>query len=412
MSSSLQLEVSAEQPPAVAAADRRTTVRHEPSRTGVGGPRRSLQQTRQSDVLALAGSAAAAVAMTWLLFTRILPWSGALGAVVCTWLLFVVFYAVAVSLDESGQAVRDRVVSVLVHSLAGLLLLALALVVAYVLIRGVKALGHNNFFVEDLSRTGPVEPLSSGGILHGIVGTVEQITLSLVLTVPLGLACAVFLNEFRGTYARFVRTVVEAMTALPSIIAGLFVYTSYILALGVDKSGSAAALALSVMMLPIIVRAADVVIRLVPGNLKEASYALGAGQWRTVWTVTLPTARSGLATAVILGTARGIGETSPVLLTAGFAQGVNTDPFHGPQVSLPLLAFELVKSPSTDMISRGFGAAATLLMLVLLLFAVARTVGGRGPGNLTPRQQRRRASGSRADAERMVRRVLSRETST
>ena len=117
-------------------------------------------------------------------------------------------------------------------------------------------------------------------------------------------------------HARFVRTIVEAMTALPSIVAGLFVYTVLIVALGFPRSGFAAAMALSVMMLPIIARASDVVLRVVPGGLREASLALGASRWRTVWHVVLPTARPGLATAVILGLARGIGETAPVLIVS------------------------------------------------------------------------------------------------
>ncbi len=142
------------------------------------------------------------------------------------------------------------------------------------------------------------------------------------------------MTEIAGRLSpRFVRTVVEAMTALPSIIAGLFIYATFILILNRDKSGLAASLAIGVMMLPIIIRAADVVIRLVAGNLKEASYALGASQVRTVWHVVLPTARSGLMTAVILGTARGIGETSPVLLTAGFTQSLNLNPTTGPMVN-------------------------------------------------------------------------------
>ncbi|WP_141726160.1 PstA family ABC transporter permease, partial [Actinacidiphila rubida] len=156
-----------------------------------------------------------------------------------------------------------------------------------------------------------------------------------------------------GGYARLVRTVVEAMTALPSIVAGLFIYATVILILGYDKSGLAAGLALSLMMLPIIIRASDVVIRLVPGSLREASYALGASQWRTVLTVVLPTARSGLTTAVILGTARGIGETSPVLLTAGYTASVNKSPLSGPQTSLPLATFFMVASPQKNMIARG-----------------------------------------------------------
>ena len=163
-----------------------------------------------------------------------------------------------------------------------------------------------------------------------IIGTLWEITIALAITVPLGITCAVFLNEIPGRFSRLVRTVAEAMTALPSIVAGLFIYATVDPVLGVEKSGFAAALAISVEMLPIIIRAADVVLRLVPGTLREASLALGASQWRTVWHVILPTARSGLTTAVILGTARGIGETSPVLLTAGFTQRFNADPAAGP----------------------------------------------------------------------------------
>src|SRR5690348_13681461 len=144
------------------------------------------------------------------------------------------------------------------------------------------------------------------------------------------------------------------MTALPSIVAGLFILSSFILVLGFDKSGLAAGLAITVMMLPIMIRAADVVFRLVPGTLKEASLGLGASQFKTVMNVVLPTARSGLTTAIILATARGIGETSPVLLTAGFTASMSHDPLHGPMVSLPLAVFEFVKSPEPNMVARGF----------------------------------------------------------
>jgi len=366
-------------------------------------PRLRPGAVRRSDVLALVGAAMASMGVTWLLFNELAPFSGLLGEIVVLWTTFVVLYALLVSFDESVQAVRDRLAMVVISSLAVLLLVALAFVVTYVLFRGRDALTHLNTFTQDLSVAGPLSPITQGGILHGVVGTIEQITMSLLITVPLGLTCAVYLNEFRGPFPRFVRTIVEAMTALPSIVAGLFIYTSYILTFGLGKSGSAAALALSIMMLPIIIRAADVVIRLVPGNLREASLAMGAGRWRTVWHVVLPTSRSGLATAVILGTARGIGETSPVLLTAGYGQATNFDPTGGPQVSLPLLAFELFKFPNETMRARSFGAAATLLVLVLALFITARVVGGRGPGNLSPRQQRQAARSSRQDAERFVR---------
>jgi phosphate transport system permease protein len=159
-------------------------------------------------------------------------------------------------------------------------------------------------------------------------------------------------------------------------------------------------LAISVMMLPIVIRASDVVLRLVPGSLKEASYAMGAPKWRTVWHVILPTARSGLTTAVLLGTARGIGETSPVLLTAGFGSSLNLNFLSGPMVSLPLATFIFSGSPEKTMIARGFGAAATLLALVLVLFALARVFGGRAAGELPSRAQRRRAHESLRDLER------------
>jgi phosphate transport system permease protein len=144
-----------------------------------------------------------------------------------------------------------------------------------------------------------------------------------------------------------------------------------------------------------------VVLRLVPGSLKEASYALGAGQWRTVRYVLLPTARSGLTTAVILGAARAVGETAPVLLTAGVNTYLNVNPVKDPMMSLPLLVYTRVQSSQDNDVARAFGAASVLLVLVLLLFAIARVIGGRGPGELTARQQRRRARRSRRDALRI-----------
>jgi phosphate transport system permease protein len=368
-------------------------------------PRRITRGARRSDVLALAGAAAAAVSLTAVVFVALAPLNGPLGFVVVAYLVFLALYAVLVSFDESGPAVRDRLAAAAVHSLAALLLAALVFVVTYTLWRGATALPHPNFFTQDMTEAGPLQPLTVGGVLHAVVGTLEQIAIALLITVPLGLMCAVFLNELPGAYARFVRTIAEAMTALPSIVAGLFIYATFILILGFEKSGLAAALAISVMMLPIIIRAADVVIRLVPGSLREASLALGASQWRTVWTVVLPTARSGLATAVILGTARGVGETSPVLLTAGFTAALNADPLHGPQVSLPLATFSFVRAPQQTMIARGFGTAAVLMALVLVLFVLARVMGGRGPGELTRRQEHRRVLASRRDAARYAARA-------
>lgn len=377
----------------------------------LGESRRNLATLRATDVYAMLGAGAASLAIAWLMFDRMLPFNGALGFVVIAYVLFIGLYALLVSFDEDGPAVRDRVAAAIIQSLGLVMLAVLAFVVVYTLYEGREALPHLNFYTESMADAGPLEPLGVGGILHAIVGTLWQIGIALAICIPSGLVCAVFLNEVPGAFSRFVRTIVEAMTALPSIVAGLFIYATFILALGFDSSGLAAALAISVMMLPIIIRAADVVIRLVPGTLREASYALGTSRWRTVWHVVLPTSRSGLTTAVILGTARGVGETSPVLLTAGFTAELNTNPLEGPMVSLPLAAFELVKSPEPTYIARGFGTAAVLLVLVLVLFVVARVIGGRGPGQLTRRQEHRRVRASRRDARRFTARTATAQPS-
>ncbi len=374
------------------------------SRSATAPPevRRSTAVRGERDVIVLVGALAAAVSLTAVLASRVITDTGPVGFAVIAYLLFLVLYAVLVSLSDNALTVRDRVASVVIHGLAGLTLMALIYVVVFTFARGWEALIHPNFYYQDMRPAGPLEPLTKGGILHAAAGTLIEITIALLITVPLGLACAVFLNEMRGAFPRFVRTICEAMTALPSIVAGLFIYAAVILTFGLEKSGFAAGLALSVMMLPIIIRAADVVLRLVPGSLREASLAMGAGQWRTVWHVVLPTARSGLTTAVLLGTARGIGETSPVLITAGFGSGLNLDPTGGPMVSLPLAAFEFSRSPELTMITRGFGAAAVLLMLVFVLFALARVFGGRPAGELSARQQRNRAQESLRDVERFA----------
>ncbi len=369
-------------------------------------PRRSTATLRLIDVIRALGCAAASIGFTAWLYAFALPLKGELGFIVISYALFLLLFGLLTAFDENRPTVRDRMVAVLVQSLAFVMLLALFSVVFYTVGRGVEPLRNLNFFIEDMSNAGPLDPLSQGGVIHAVLGTLIMITIALAISIPLGLMTAVFLSEFPGRYARFVRTVVEAMTALPSIVAGLFIYATVIVFLGFNRSGLAASMAITVMMLPIIIRSADVVLRLVPGNLKEAARALGASTWRTVWTVTLPTARSGLTTAIILGTARGIGETSPVLLTAGATTFLNLNPLSGPMTSLPLTTFTFVKSPELNMIARGFGTAAVLMMLVLLLFALARAIGGRGPGQLTARQSRARTRQSRDDDYRFRAREL------
>jgi len=387
------------------APPRTTTLPPRPARRGEP-QRRPLTTVRQSDVLALIGALVGAVASSALLWQEISPFSGLIGYVVVTWFLFVLYYAMLISFDENRATVRDRLAAVVMQSLAVLVVAALVWVIVFTIYpRGLPALSHLNFYTQDGTYGGPLNPLTRGGALHAIVGTLIEIGISMGIAMPLGILAAIFMNEVPGPYSRFIRSVIDAMTAMPDILAGLFIYATLILAFGLPQCGLAAGCALAITALPIICRASDVVLRLMPGGLTEASYALGAGQWRTVRHVTMPTVRSGLATAVILGAARAIGETAPVLICAGVTDYLNFNPVNAPMMSLPLMAYVQVQEPTVNAQARGFGAASLLLFLVVALFAIARKIGGRGPGVLTAGQRRRRAAASQRDLARYTRRA-------
>ncbi len=378
----------------------------------------------RDDALGLVGSILAGLAVGVLL-------SFGLGAIPPGWLFvvaygsFVATYTVLVFLGNPGPAVRDRFWTVMLSSAAIAVVASLALVIGFIAVRGFNVFAEIfsagskqdfwqrlHFFTQDMGVVSPLAGLDQGGILHAIVGTLIQIGIALLITIPLGLLTAVFIGEIGGRYARFVRTIVEAMTALPSVVAGLFIYAAIIIAITRDPNGFAASLAITVLMLPIMIRASDVVLRLVPGNLRDAGLALGAGQWRVVWHVVLPTVRSGLVTAVILATAHGIGETAPVLLTSGITSNLNFNPFNGPMTSLPLAALDFVRSPQLDLIARGYATAAVLLLLVLILFFIARLIGGQEPGRYNQRYLDRKRRHSRSTGQRVAivrERVLSLE---
>ncbi|MET7396708.1 phosphate ABC transporter permease PstA [Dactylosporangium sp. NPDC005572] len=334
-------------------------------------PRR-LRGRTLDDKLSFAGAGVASLALTWVVYGKILPFYGFVGFVIVWYVVFLLMYATVTALSSPRPVVVDRVASAIVHAGAIVVGIALISTVLYTFFRGFLVTLHPNFFADDMAGVRPQAPLDEGGILHAIVGTAVEIGIATVISLPFGVATAVYMVEVGGRLARVVRTVVEAMTAIPDILAGLFVYTVCIITLGWEKSGLAAALAIAVTMLPIIARASDVVLRVVPGGLREAGLALGASQWQVIRHVVLPTARPGLATALILGVARGVGETAPVLIVSGASTFLNFDPTEHTMNSLPLYIFIAVRSGQPVFIERGFGAAAVLLTLVLLLFAVTR----------------------------------------
>jgi len=337
-------------------------------------PRPSLGRPTPDERFLQVGTGVSALGLAWLITQQLLPLEG-LPWFLVTWFGCVLLVTtVTAGLSGGWVEVRDRVAASVVTAGAVIVGAVLVSAIVFVVVRGWKPLMHLNFFVDDMSGVGPKDPFDRGGVAHAVIGSLIEISIAVAITVPLGVGTAIFMSEVGGKFARVVRTVVEAMTALPSIVAGLFIYTVFIVALGYPRSGLAASLAIAVMMLPIIARAADVVLRVVPSGLREASLALGASHWKTVWNVVLPTARPGLATAVILGIARGIGETSPVLLTSGNAQFFVANPTDGVMNSLPLFIYSTVRSGEPQAIARAFAAASVLLAVVLVLFITARLI--------------------------------------
>ena len=271
---------------------------------------------------------------------------------------------------------RRRVVNRIAVTAMGMALAAavipLVAVVAYTVSRGAGALS-GDFFTH--SMRGVADRDVGGGAYHAILGTLEQVGLATAMSVPLGLLVAIYLVEYGvGRVAGVVRFVVDVMTGVPSIVAGLFIYAFWVLGLHKGYSGLAAAFALSVLMLPVVIRASEEMLKLVPDELREASYALGVPRYRTVLRVVLPAASAGLTTSVMLAVARVTGETAPLLLTAFGFDAINTNPFDGPQSALPLFVWRQVSSPYPPAVQRAWAGALTLIGVVLLLTVIARLV--------------------------------------
>ncbi len=379
--------------------------------------RRPSELTR-ADLFTAGASAISALAGTWVVFARLTDGVGWFGFVVVAYLVFLVTFAL-VTTDRLGRlAGTDRVATVAVTSGALVLMVPLLWLVGYVVVKGLPAL-RLSFFTNDLSGIGATAKSTDGGGSHAIVGTLQQVGLALVFTVPLALACAVFLNETRSRFRRPVRIFVDAMSGLPSVVAGLFVFAVLIIphadkqVLGWEVfgyNGLMASLALAMVMVPTVTRTVDVVLRLVPDGLRESGLALGASRAKVVWSVVLPTARSGITTAVVLGIARAVGETAPLLFTAFGLDLMNANPFDGPQDSLPLFVYKNVQKPAQASIDRGFAGALVLMVLVLVLFTIARIVGRDRSANARPstvarlagriRSSRRRATDRSPSADR------------
>ena len=336
-------------------------------------PRR-VRRLTPDDWLSLGGSIVSSGALVSVVYEHMLEWSGTLGFLVCWYGAFVGIYATVLRMANSRKIVIERLVTATLYLAALVVVGALASTVVYTFTQGWRAYVHLNFFTHDMSGVSPTAPLTQGGILHALLGTVIEVGIAVAVSVPLGVGTAVYMSEVGGRWSRSVRTVVEAMTALPEILAGLFVYVVLIVYFGLPKTGLAASVAMAVTMVPIIARASEVALRVVPHGLREASEALGATHWRTVYKVVLPSARAGLATATILAIARGIGETAVPLITSGASSFLNLNPVSNPMNSLPLYIYTSYATHEPVAVTRGFGAASVLLAMVVILFVTTRVL--------------------------------------
>jgi phosphate transport system permease protein len=339
-------------------------------------PRHRARMTR-SDLIELAISFLSGAAGAGLLRT-VLGWHGDLGTGIWWYVISVGTYYLLQRDGASSEVGLDRVVTVLIWSAGTAVVAVLGWMLGFLAIRGYHRVSAN-FFTHDMSGVGPLNP--GGGVLAAIVGSAEQVGLATAVVVPLAVLTAVYLHELRGRLSGVVRFAINALAGVPSIVAGLIIYTAWVIN-GHGPSGVAGAAALAILMLPFVTRTAEEVLRTVPDALREASYALGAPQWRVVTQVVLPTALAGLTTAVILGIALGIGETAPLLLTTSFANGTNWDPFHGPQASLAYYVYTYVLEPNKVQNQRGYSALVVLVVLVLILFLAARYIGSRSQRKL------------------------------
>jgi phosphate transport system permease protein len=258
-----------------------------------------------------------------------------------------------------------------------LALIPLALIVYYLLIKGLGSWSVN-FFTTDPTGNTFFKSSSIGGIKSAILGTIEIVALASAIAVPVGIGVAVWLVEY-GKGSRFASTVrffVDVLTGVPSIVFGLFVYIVLVVGTGSSYAGYKGSFALGLLMLPVVIRSAEVIVLLIPGALRESALALGAPRWRVIFSIVLPTALPGMVTGVLLAIARAAGETAPLLFTAAATLKTN---FNLGQFmnSLPVQIYSDVTSPTTAVVNRAWGAALTLVVMILLLNLIARLISRR-----------------------------------
>jgi phosphate transport system permease protein len=276
-----------------------------------------------------------------------------------------------------GRRRTDTIARAAILGATILALIPLALIVYYLLRKGLGAWSPS-FFTTDPTGNTFFKSSSIGGIKSAILGTIEIVALASAIAVPIGIGVAVWLVEYGKSswFAHTVRFFVDVLTGVPSIVFGLFVYIVLVVGTGSSYAGYKGSIALALLMLPVVIRSAEVVLLLIPAALRESALALGAPRWRVIFSIVLPTALPGMVTGVLLAIARAAGETAPLLFTAAATLKTN---FNLGQFmnSLPVQIYSDVTSPTTAVVNRAWGAALTLVAMILLLNLIARLISRR-----------------------------------
>ena len=334
-------------------------------------PWKASKKDRLIDFLIFAGSLLASF-----LIVELTPMKGKLALFAMFFMVYMLLTASLKGIQRGNAAAKDALVNSFVAIGAIVTVIPITSILFTVIQKGLPGI-KLSIFTHDMSMATPTDPLTNGGLLHAITGTLTLVSLALVMSVPIGILTALYLTEIKGRFIGPIRFLVQAMSGVPSIVAGLFILSAILYPITKSYSGFMGALALTILMIPTIARTSEEVLNLIPNDLREAGVALGGTQWRTVAMIVLPAAKSGLITAVILGVARIAGETAPILLLTGGGDKVNPNAFNGPMGSLPYYIWKSFNAGSPEAITRAWAGLLVLVGLVLILFTSARYLGSR-----------------------------------
>jgi phosphate transport system permease protein len=271
---------------------------------------------------------------------------------------------------STSRKVKNKAATILFATSFLIAMVPLVWVLYTVLERGLSAVVSSGWWSRSLA--GVLPDQMAGGVYHAIYGTIVQAAIAAAISVPLGIMAAIYLVEYgTGRFAKVTTFMVDILAGVPSIVAALFIFALWIATLGFPQSAFAVSLALVLLMLPVVVRNTEEMLKLVPDELREASYALGVPKWKTIVRIVVPTALPGMISGILLALARVMGETAPVLVLVGYARSINYDAFDGNMASLPLLIYTELINPEAAGRLRVWGAALTLILLVAALYVAA-----------------------------------------